>query len=544
MTFSQIKTFYPDLKDIIADDAEILRKSAQGVIGVEGDYTLGIACTPNTDREGDIIDPMGVCADFYAGEMFFAHQFSDQISPSKAVSWEIKPEAITLKIKHFLDQELGRDIFNGVRSGAIRALSITVKPKQTLQRGTRAFIDYVEKHKLAKYVTDATKRIVTKCDWIETSWAPVPMNPACVVTGITSKSLTCESKQMQTFLGMDKPDTKALLETTEKLIETERALNESRMALESIQTKAMTLPVVTKAAAPVPNPALLNLRGFIDSLKTQETDLTDKLNEVWTEAGTQIQGIDISKPVADVTTEVSDILSGAGSKADALIRTQVEGMADQVFAGYRTGYDGVTPIKDIAKVDAWRNQFVEDYLKTIPENQTLADYKKRVEQALANQESIPTLDMTASNAATANISSFGAQKDILSNLLKESGSGDIVQVQGLDDEKLCSGCEPFLDQFLSVSGTSDNFDSVDSAKAGGWGHINCRCVLVPTVPPAAESKSVTEIETKAVKVVPVEIIPEVKVPIKVTLIRKGAYKAVMTPELLDRARMLAAGRLV
>jgi len=558
MKFEQIKTFFPDLQGIIEDDAEIIRKSAIGVTGVDGDFTVGIACTPQTDRQGDIIWPMGVNADYYAGEMFFAHQYSNQISPSRALSWDIKPEGITLtKIQHYLDQALGRDIFNGVRSGAIKALSITVKPKEILQRGTRAFDAFVIANNLSQYVTPETKRIVSKSEWFETSWAPIPANPECVVLGVVSKNLSYESPEMQKFYGLDKPEMKMLIDLTAKYDTISKSVTTLQDALGAVQNQALQssgvitpTPVISKAVAPVPNPAHLSISGLVDALTKESETLKTNLNEVWTEAGTQIQAIDIAKPIADVKTELTTVLDSAGSKADDLTRTQVNRIFDSVFSGHRTNRDG-TEIRDIAVVDQMKADAVAKYLATIQPDpakplqaQSIEDYKASYITAVEAGADVPKLDMTASNEATASLGGFQSYNSLLANLMQESGSGDICQIQtSSEDERLCPSCSEWLDQFVSVSGQSDKFPSLESVKASGFGHINCRCCLVETTFPEKAEKSEKSVE-KSITAVPVL---EIEAPNKPEIIIKMYRKyepVVMTPELLSKAVLMAQGKPV
>jgi len=546
LKFENVKTFYPDVAEFVPEGAELERKSndAATMTATENLTLEAVFSSPSTDRDGDIIYPLGCVSDYYTGTVIFNHDLS-ALPIGRCDVFKAEKDGLKGKIKLSETYAFARDVYGLVKEKILSGISIGFIPLETLTRGTRAFQDFVAKTGLE--ITDATERIVSKWEWIETSIVPIGCNRDALIYAMASKAFKPEDSQTEKVFGLDKVEAKTLIDLQSKLIVSEQALNDAKTALESIQTKAMQTPaeVVTKAVDP--NPALLSWRAWVDVLKGNEEALAQGLNSVWAEAGSKISSIDTKNgDLAEVSAELDQILTDASSKADAKTKQEVQKLADQIFQGYRTGYDGVTPIKDIAKVDEWKQQFVTDYMATLQpdpdkplQSQTIETYKNDFLRAAQAETELPILDMSESNSITATQATFGAQQDIMSALVAESG--DLIQIKGEDDERTCEICAPAIDQFYSVSGTSENFPSFDDLKSSGWGHPNCRCIAIPVADPSEGQKRIQKetIETKAVEVV-VE-----KKPIIVKVISMPTVKpVVLTDALKAKALRLAQGKLV
>jgi len=508
ISFDSVKTFYKDVAESakIPDGAQVERKSIDVALSTDESSGLISATfsTPSTDRDGDIVWPMGCVSDFYSGTVCWNHSLSDP-PIGRCDIFSVSEKGLVGKIKLSDTYAFARDIFGLVKEGILRGISIGFIPLSEVLRGTKAFSDFVAANGLAGSVTSETNRIITKWEWIEVSICPIGSNRDALISGVASKSLAFSDAKTISEFGLDRPETKNLIDLESKKLDAEKRAEEAEKALHDLEKKA-----ATTAPATVANPAELSVSAFLRVLKGQESELTSKLNQVWQDAAEQVAKIDVANaPLDDVAASLSNALDDAAGKADALTRAQVQAIADQVFSGYTTGYDGVTPIKDIAKIDEWKRQFVADYMASLqPDNskplqaQTIDSFKNDFLRATQGEETLPVLDMSASNETTGTLSTFGAQRNILADLMSEAGSGDICQIKGIDDEKLCDACKPWLDSFVSISGNSDKFPSLQSVKDSGWSHPNCRCVIVPTIPPKSEEKKIeaAKIETKAVRI--------------------------------------------
>jgi len=549
LKFEQVKTFYKDVAEFIPEGAELERKASE-TSSIEAKENLVIEAVfsaPSTDRDGDIIYPLGCVSDYYTGTVIFNHDLS-ALPIGRCDDFQVTKEGVKGKIKLSDSYAFARDVYGLVREKILQGISIGFIPLEEVKRGNRAFDDFVKKAGLEKLITEATERIITKWEWIETSIVPIGCNRDALIYAMASKSFQPSDSQTEKLFGLDKVETKTLIDLQSKLIEKEQALNETREALEQLETKAASaqgqeVAIETKAPQ-APNFADLSWTALVKLLKGQEDGLNTELNGIWEEVGPKIIGIDTENAdMAEVSAQLTQILDDASQKADQATRQQVEKLADQIFAGYRTGYDGVTPIKEIEKVDQWRNDFVRDYMATLQPDpnkplqaQTIETYKNDFLRAVQAEEPLPVFDMSQSNGVVAVQASFGAQQDITAALVAESG--DLVQVKGMDDEKTCEVCAPALDQFFSVSGKSENFPSFQSLKDSGWGHIHCRCVVVPVADPTANEKRIKRIETKSI----VEPVQEVK---KVVVVKRlQINKPVLTDALRQKALALATGRLV
>lgn len=530
--FAKVKSFY---SDVPAKENAVLERKAETTATLragENGVIEAVFSTPSTDRDGDILYPGGCVSDFYNGVVVWNHDLSG-LPIGRCDDFSIGADGIVGRIKLSDVYPFARDVYNLVREGILRGISIGFIPLEEVIRGTRAFAEFVARTGIA--ITDETQRIISRWEWIETSLCLVGCNRDALIYGVAAKAISLADDRTKTEFGLDRVETKSIIDLTAKIMNQEQAITSLTKAVESIATKAATTLQAKAVTAAETNPALLSWRAYERVLRGEESDLAKALSGVWGEAATAISALNPASP-EEAGSALDGIVSEAAKRADALTRSEIEKIADGVFAGYRTGYDGITPIKDIAKINEWKNEFVADYINALqPDpNKPLADatlsaYRDDYLRAVQAGEQPPVLDMTASLEATANQAVYGAQQQILTALMAEAGSGDLVQVRGVEDERLCDACAPYLDQFLSTSGASEKFESVADAKQNGWGHPNCRCILVPVAAPTVtESKSVAATA------------PTLR------LIRKGvvAPTRLTDADKRSRAEALARGRLV
>lgn len=487
--FKNVSRFYGDVEEYVGTDARLERKALAADVTVHSDAGTtvidAVFSTPTVDWEGDLVWSAGINTDFYTGVAIWNHDL-DSPPVGRVESLVVDTAGVRGKIVMALGYDVAETLSRLAQQNILRGISIGFIPKTILIPGTPKFNEFCAANGVnaAELYKNGCKRLVASCYLMEVSLTPIGCNKHALIRAVATKSLQLDDG-VKKAVALDDDSAELLTELQKQLAE----------AKTLPLTKTIFKPLVIKAAAALLNPAAAGWAAYMRSLLKNESTLKQSLDTIWNEAAKQVQAIPVDTEPAQRATAVKDIVNSAASDADGLIKQEVSAVADAIFEGYETGYDGVTPIKDVDKAERWKAEFIGNYMNSLQPDpskplqaQTVDAFVNDYLRAAQANEPLPTLDMAASNAASANLASFGAHRDLLADLMKAAEAGDAVQVQATEDERLCDLCRPFIDATLSLTGASTSFPSVAQAKEQGWGHPNCRCLLVPVAAPVQEQK--------------------------------------------------------
>ncbi len=187
-----IVNWHPELKN---QEGFLERKAITTDLKTEQDGTaVFLASTPSVDRDGDIVDPLGIDTVNYNGTVLWNHAL-DTLPVGICVEHNASPEGMLAKIKFSDTYDFAKNIAGLCRENILRGISIGYIPVKVLKAGTAAFDSYV---KAKGWITEGCKRIIAECQLIELSICPVGANQDALL--LAAKSFdpeTCKALKIE-----------------------------------------------------------------------------------------------------------------------------------------------------------------------------------------------------------------------------------------------------------------------------------------------------------------------------------------------------------
>ena len=142
-----------------------------------------ILCTITTedvDRAGDIVLASGINTTEFKkiNSVYVNHDYA-QLPIASCEELIFKNNSIMAKVKFVLTVPAVKDIWERVKAGAMRGVSIGFSATEVVMKGTKAFEDITKSFSLSKKDMDNLRRIITKWELYEFSLCGMPCNPNC-----------------------------------------------------------------------------------------------------------------------------------------------------------------------------------------------------------------------------------------------------------------------------------------------------------------------------------------------------------------------------
>ena len=144
-----------------------------------------IITTQGVDRSGDIVISKGVNTDEFnkIPSVFLNHDYS--ILPiAKCVELVHKEGSISAKIKFALNVPLARDVYELVKAGVLKGVSIGFDASEVLLKGCKAFDEITKSMGMDLDTYKSAKRVITQWKLYEFSLVSVPANAECYVKSL------------------------------------------------------------------------------------------------------------------------------------------------------------------------------------------------------------------------------------------------------------------------------------------------------------------------------------------------------------------------
>jgi HK97 family phage prohead protease len=155
------------------------------------DCVIAKLSTIDPDRVGDVLIPDGCDLSDYERNpvVLVSHDYS-KLPIAKMVKIQKTDKAVYGKMQ-FSETDEAQDVLKLIREGILKTCSVGFVAKNTLKRGTKAFIDYI-KQKFNGVDTNV-KQIITDWKMLELSLVSIPCNSEALVVAV-SKGLTISEK--------------------------------------------------------------------------------------------------------------------------------------------------------------------------------------------------------------------------------------------------------------------------------------------------------------------------------------------------------------
>ena len=182
-------------KEIFIHNVASASESADGTKG----YAECICTCESVDRSGDVVIASGIdITDFKKiNSIYITHDYS-KLPIGKCNEMTFKEHSIEARVEFPLTVPFIKDIFERIKTGVLKGVSIGFEVKEMLVKGSRDFSEYIAKNMkgLSAEEIDKIHRIFTKWSMYEFSIVGVPSNQDCYV-----KELDKANKEMLEVLG-------------------------------------------------------------------------------------------------------------------------------------------------------------------------------------------------------------------------------------------------------------------------------------------------------------------------------------------------------
>ena len=168
----------------IVKGAVLQRKLAEtGLVMAEGEPNTIIAkiSTIDVDRSGEVVIPEGLDSkDFMNNPIVcWAHDYSE-LPAAKITKLQITDTAVYAKIV-FSSIHRAQEIYTLIKEGILNCCSVGFVATNALEKGTKAFNDFMEANR-HRIPVEGVKRIITNWILLEDSIVSIPCNQAALIT--------------------------------------------------------------------------------------------------------------------------------------------------------------------------------------------------------------------------------------------------------------------------------------------------------------------------------------------------------------------------
>ena len=207
------------------DDGIVLRKEAivSSVESVTEDGTaVCIITTQGTDRTGDVVISAGInTTEFQKIPAIFLNHDYSLLPVAKCLELIHEKNCIKAKIQFALNVPAVKNIFELVKAGVLKGVSIGFAANEVVMKGTKAFDDICKGLGIDKDTYERTYRIIKNWTMYEFSICSIPANSECYVKSLQNLGQEV-SPELIKYLGVkDLPKVEGVKEVAEDTEEDE-----------------------------------------------------------------------------------------------------------------------------------------------------------------------------------------------------------------------------------------------------------------------------------------------------------------------------------
>jgi len=164
-----------------------------------------IITTEQMDRRGDIVVSSGIDTTEFKKipSVFINHNYA-ALPIATCDSLVHKDKSIHAKIKFVTSVPAIKNIFELVKAGALKGISVGFEVKDCLIRGTKEFDSYIKGMSLDSNIAEQVQRIFTSWMLYEFSVCSIPCNANCYIKSLEDAKQEI-SPDLAKVLGYDKP---------------------------------------------------------------------------------------------------------------------------------------------------------------------------------------------------------------------------------------------------------------------------------------------------------------------------------------------------
>jgi hypothetical protein len=145
------------------------------------------------------------------------------------------------KIKFVLSVPAIKNIFELVKAGAMKGISVGFEAKEILFKGAASFDEVCKELKLDKSIIDKTRRIITKWNLYEFSLVSIPANAECMVKSLVDAKQEV-SPELNKYLGVKEEK----VETKEEIVKSLEKMAEILEKPVEVKEEVKTVTTITK----------------------------------------------------------------------------------------------------------------------------------------------------------------------------------------------------------------------------------------------------------------------------------------------------------
>lgn len=233
---SKIKQIFEKLgldTHLLKDDSMVERKQLE-LNPTDNETCVAMISTIGVDSDGDIVVPEGIDFSIFKTNpvVFFGHNYAE-LPVGKIENIEVMPNGVQAKIKIATITDMGKDVWELIKAGFLRACSIGFVANEWIERGEAGF-DMVLNGIAEKFKIDVEncQRIITRCTLYENSIVGLPANCEALIQSVSLKSKKFkeikEHKQIEqkTEENVETPKTEEKSEEKPEVAKTEEKIEE------------------------------------------------------------------------------------------------------------------------------------------------------------------------------------------------------------------------------------------------------------------------------------------------------------------------------
>jgi hypothetical protein len=188
-------------KDSVVERKEMFLDKVESINEEDGTCQC-IITTQGTDRQGDIVISRGIDTTEFKKipSIFLNHDYS-LLPIAKCEELVHKDGYITATVKFVLGVPAIKNIFELVKAGVLKGVSIGFAANEVVLRGTKAFDDVCKELGLDAQTYEKTQRIIKSWTMYEFSIVSLPANSECYIKSLTDAKITVDPELIK-YLGV------------------------------------------------------------------------------------------------------------------------------------------------------------------------------------------------------------------------------------------------------------------------------------------------------------------------------------------------------
>ena len=213
---NKFKTDIEVKKDSLIERKEFIFNSIDTINEEEGSVYCTIS-TEDVDRGGDMMIAAGIdITDFKKiPSVYVSHDYS-LLPIAKCTEIHYLDKSIVAKIVFCREVPAIKNIWELVKSGTLKGVSIGFEALKVLQKGSKEFNSYIKEQGIM--ASEGLKRIIPAWKMYEFSVVSIPMNQNCYIKSLNDVNMEV-SEDLGKFLGFEKIPSAEVKEVAEVIVE-------------------------------------------------------------------------------------------------------------------------------------------------------------------------------------------------------------------------------------------------------------------------------------------------------------------------------------